>query len=174
MEIRATSKLWPPDWEGRVFAKLRTLGYHLMWEFVEAHPTDGFLQLARRLAPPMLPLAMLTTMYYRDGHDMGDFRGAALRGLLRGLWDETPNGWKNYDERLTSGIYEIDLFVSWREELCAVDASVEPLAKAVGRALWHSSPPKGWSPAGPDDPILRAAFDLGWPAAPAPNPGTVG
>ena len=58
----------------------------------------------------------------------------------------------------TSGVY-----ADWMTLLREYEPNIEDRADAVWAALRDLSPPTGWHPIGPDDPIIVAAFAKGWP-----------
>jgi hypothetical protein len=167
MNLGWMSLVWPVDWEERVVSAVQAAGYRDMFAFVNAYPCEGFRKLATRL-DSLAPPAMIGILYLRDADAGGCLRTASLDAFLREFRDILPTGWKNYDGGAGCA-REIHLLVTWGEWVSAIDPELHIVTKRVGRLLWEADPAEGWIPSGPDDPILRFAFEDGWPNAQAPS-----
>jgi hypothetical protein len=122
-------------------------------------PGQPYTVLAERLGGDVAAL-QLEWMQYEEAEAKGSLRDAAMDSLARDLHAYLPNGWRNgaKEDFDTSSAFAV-----WATRLEQRSANVKAYANAVWDALEALSPPAGWSPTGPDDPLVKQAFLLGWP-----------
>jgi hypothetical protein len=145
---------WQGDWYQRVIDRIRERGYRSATEFVEAHPTATFVELADVLGKDdVAPVQLEDAMRDEAGDDPVALEKFARSLLARNIFDVMPSGWAEEERYLVIG--------SWASYLG------ERYNVATHRAFdaLCALAPEGWRPTGPDDPLLLEAFKR-WPADP--------
>jgi len=153
------SRVWCPDWRARLKARLESLGSHTMTEFLGRVPSEPYLKVAQMLGEDVAAL-QLEWMQFEEAREQNTIRYVAMDSLARELKYHLPTGWRygakgDFD---TASVY-----ADWIVRLEQYDRNLKAIGKAVWQALEERTPPVGWSPSGPEDRLLVAAFAKGWP-----------
>jgi hypothetical protein len=154
-----SNKVWAGDWRKRVFSRIRATGYETITDFLAKSPADSYFDLAERLGEDVAAL-QLQWMQFGEANDERSIRFAAMDSFVREITYHLPKGWKqdaksDFD---TAGVY-----ADWIGRIQEKQGELRPKAQAVWDALKKASPPIGWLPKGPDDPLIVSAFQQGWP-----------
>ena len=189
--MTVNANTWSADWQQRLRNRLHSIGCESVGEYLEKHPAQSYLAVAKALGEDVAAV-QLSRMQLQEVRDERSFRRVAMDSLAREISANLPNGWQLSSERpkldageslwkhLASKGSEVSeeerkdrvefqtagAYAYWVTLLRSYDQSVEPRALAVWNALKSLSPPSGWRPVGPDDPLILRAFELGWPAPP--------
>jgi hypothetical protein len=145
---------WHPDPRGFLDRRLRERGLSFR-EFLAARPGRWWEQLVREFDEPLAPVQL--EAYAQEAAAKGHWldwyaRDALARALRRWL----PDGWR-------FGGGEMDYptgraLANWSATMGALGEACHDRARQVVDRLKQASLPMGWLPAGPDDPLLVAAF----------------
>jgi hypothetical protein len=152
---------WKGNWSQRIHRALRERGFETASEFLERFPGESYLTVVNRIAPWVAAMQLIN-LQMREARTAGTLRAAAMDGCARNLNDRLPEGWmesSNAESSLAGALAGVSASLT-------VDAESPELARrldGVYKALRSLCPPVGWRPSGPDDPIIREAFDRGWP-----------
>jgi hypothetical protein len=157
--MNKTDQMWSDDWRKKVFAQVRLLGYETIGDYFARHPGKPIVALADTLKD--VAGLQLERLYFEEVRRDQSYRAAAMDSLVRDLNQHLLHGWKNgaRDDFDTSGAY-----ADWITRLSMEKADLKAKADAVWEALESLSPPRGWSPLGPDDELIIKAFATAWPA----------
>ena len=149
--------------------KVRALGFDSLEAFLTSRPGVGDVTFAKELGPPIVGVDLVREFLTR-AHARGQiaFREAALDLLARHLREGLPNGWNRLgpadDADTDVEMVNIAAFTIWSSQIALVDETVHESALSVFDAL-KTTVQTGWRPEDHSDPLLRAAFNRGWPAA---------
>jgi hypothetical protein len=172
------SRTWHGDWETRLLDRLRDLGYTNTLEFLQAFPGHSYKQLVDTIGD--CAVVQLEFLQFKEAEAADRLREAAMDCLTRNLRSYLPRGWgrSDFDSTLPASV------VDWLKDdevtnrsrfliasaICHSSASLVRFGAEkpkkmvlVGKALQELNPPLGWQPAGPDDPLIVAAFAVAWP-----------
>jgi hypothetical protein len=154
---------WQGDWQARLQAKLQSLGYASLEDYLSANPGVDYLKVAESLEQANVAAMQLYGEHIRIAAREGRLRHAAADCLSRFLAQHVKRGWgcgRHFPLRVASA------FGDWKTLLRQFSESDDALDRrldAVTEAIEASNPPKGWLPINWDDEIIREAFDVGWP-----------
>jgi hypothetical protein len=191
--------VWATGWEQRLPARLHSMGYDSVSEYLESRPGKAYVALAEELGDDVAGV-QLSRMQIREVHDEKDFRRLAMDALARELTANLPNGWRSCsdlpqvevdesawrhlaahspmvavltDEAKSERIefQTSGAYAFWVVQLQSHDPTVETRADAVWNALKALPPPTGWRPSGAGDPLIVRAFEQGWPLSPQNTTG---
>ncbi len=152
-------RVWGGEWRAKVRARLHAIGCETVEDLLTRHPAEPYLKLVKRLGDDVAAL-QVTVLQFEEAIEQGRFREAAKDRLARLINGHLKKGWGRglHLDFNTAGVY-----ADWATELEKFRPESRPLADAVWRALLTLPPPQGWTPTGPDDAIIKAAFEKGWP-----------
>jgi hypothetical protein len=147
---------WRGDWRSRLAARVRAEGYDSLDGFFRATPGVPYTELARLLSRQheIAPIH-LEQIHSELAQARGPARPWAMDSMTRFMRGSLSRGWGNgkyWQVALLGGL------ASW-----TVLWGGGPRLQAIKEALFQLAPPVGWVPQNEDDPIVRKAFDLGWP-----------
>ena len=134
--------------------RLSGRGYSTVAEFLSARPGVGYVTLGDDLG--VLPITLIRA-HLEEARDAGLLREAARDALARQLREGLPRGWSPSDE-----MGNIAPWSAWSSYVDAAGGPAQAVRLSVYDAL-KARAPDGWIPRDASDPILRAAFDAGWP-----------
>lgn len=183
--------VWAPDWGQRLRRRLHSMGYESVTQFLASHPGEPYVTLAEQLGNDVAGV-QLGRMQIEEIRDEKEFRHVAMDAMVRELNANLPKGWQcisdpplvedeqtawrhlaarspilaTLTEEATKQRIEFQAsgaYAFWIVQLQFRDPAVESRADAVWNALKALSPPIGWRPSGPNDPIIVQAFEQGWP-----------
>jgi len=159
MENSTENKAWGGDWRAKFAARLHSLDSSSATELLSRHPGKPYTEVAAELGDDVAAL-QLEWAQFEEALRQNNLRFVAMDSLARDLRDMLPNGWKE----VAKGDFDTSrVFGSWSTRLTMARSELEPQVIAVWSALKDSSPPPGWKATGPNDPIILAAFNKGWP-----------
>lgn len=152
-------RVWGGDWRARIRSRVIALGCETVTEYLALYPSEPYVAAAQRLGDDVAAL-QLEQIHFAEGDVNNRIRSVAMDSLSRDLNRHLPSGWRagalgDFD---TSGAC-----AEWITRLVMHTDELKLRANAVWDALEQSKPPKGWSPGGPNDPLIVAAFEKGWP-----------
>jgi hypothetical protein len=159
--VERASQTWSGNWPQRLQRALRDAGFESASEFLRQFPGESYLTVVNRIAP-WVAAAQLINMQMQEARASGTLRQAAMDGCARNLNDRLPDGWMEGGEvesLLASALAGVSASIT-------VDAESPESARrleGVYKAIKSLSPPVGWHPSGPNDPIICNAFAQGWP-----------
>ena len=153
-----TISAWDGDWEARVYARIKTLGYETYNDYLSARPGASYQDLAAELSwseglAPVAPVQL--ERMHAWNVSPSERRDAILDSFVRCLWGALKKGWG------IGKYWEIDAigaltgwYVTWGEgdELDAFE-----------REIFRINPAPGWIPKDSDDPIIQEAAKRVWP-----------
>jgi hypothetical protein len=145
-------KAWRGDWAERIRQRVVERGYTSVSAFAAAHPVATFIDLALLLGDDVAAIQledlMLKEAYsLKNAQALGDFARCALVRIFRLC---APEGWSDVDT-----FPRIHAVASWTT---ALGDEYEQESDRVWARLESLSPPAGWLPSGPEDPLLVEAF----------------
>jgi hypothetical protein len=145
---------WHPDPRGYLDQRLRERGVSAQ-EFLAARPDRSWVQLVHEFDEPLAPVQLMA--YVQDAAASDRWLDWYARDTLaRALHEHLPDGWRfqggDMDYPTASALADWITIMSTRGQAC--DDRAEQVADNLKRAVL----PPGWLPAGPDDPLLAAAF----------------
>lgn len=149
---RTNAPAWRGDWRARIEARFGERGFRDVREFLRAHPSHSYSELADILSinDDVAPV-QLQALHKESAKDL---RTGALDSLGRFLKDALGRGWgggRYWESRVMGAL------ASWSATWDRPDET-----QRVKRELFASAPTVGWRPA-PNDPFLAALFDRVWP-----------
>jgi hypothetical protein len=153
---------WEPGWEQRLVAAARKTGAASIGDFLSQHHSVPYFKLVRQLGDEFAAV-QLQQLQFAEAEDTGQLRAAAADGLCRILCDRIKRGWgrgMHFQSNLAGAYAEWLSLLEYR----AGHPELRECGQAVWQALVQQSPPEGWLPTRPDDPLIVAAFTSGWPA----------
>jgi hypothetical protein len=140
---------WEPEWEERLRAHLRALGFAHAWDYVRQHPGLTYAELASRLAESggfgVAPV-QIERLQVRDtpdaevGPSLRDSLARQLREALRAF------GWREGPYWESGGLEALSAWAA----MWSPRRDLSPLK----RRLFDAGAPAGWMPAGERDPFL--------------------
>jgi hypothetical protein len=150
---------WLGDWRQRIRLLVNPHGCTTIADFLSRYPAEPYTKLAGRLGDDVAPI-QLSWMQFEEAQEQDCVRGASMDCLARCLAGNVKRGWLNgrHFEFNAAGAYAF-----WVGEIKRVRPDLESTAWDVWRELKALNPPQGWLPGGPNDPLIRTAFDRGWP-----------
>jgi hypothetical protein len=143
---------WEGNWAERIGERVRAKGFASLLEFSEARPTATFLELADELGEEDVAAVQIEWVLKDEALERNSFARFARASLVRTIYEQLPQGWgigKKADFR-RAGVY-----ADWRGTL---GPEYNDATDRVFDALETANPPRGWLPAGADDPIIDKAF----------------
>ena len=146
------------DWPDRVGRLVRAMGYPDLQSLLAARPAATYEEVANEIGHDVAPIQVFVVQF-KEAKLANAVREAAMDALAREVMDEFPEGWgiaerADYRRASALGNWISSIIVSGDCSACGDRL----------RKLAHSfRPPAGWIPTGPDDPVIRAAFDEHWP-----------
>lgn len=158
------SSTWTPDWCQRLQEVLRNKGFETLDEFLKRCRGEPYVSVVKRIAPWVVAM-QIVRLQMLEAKQSGALREAAMDSLARELKFRLPHGWA---DDVASESNAAGAFADTGASI-VVDGDakhLEGVMSRVYRAMKSLSPPMGWQPSGPDDPLIREAFNLGWPASP--------
>ncbi len=154
------SPVWKGDWFARAYGALRRLGFETASDFLNAHPSETYHELAERLGSDIAPV-QIQHLQFLEAKESGRVRAAAMDGLARKLREHIPEGWAKGS---TAKSKAMDAYAHWAGMVETRGKNIEAgRLLAVWRALERIGPPEGWLPSDARDDILVRAFAEGWP-----------
>src|SRR5262245_12020724 len=154
-----TAKIWGGDWQTRVRSYLRQQGHKDIQDFLGRFLAMPYVKVAKRLGSDVAPIQVIW-LQYREGLEKGNLREVALDALAREISDKLKRGWGH---KIHLEFNRANAFARWIGEIKECAPEFEPYCQATWKALLGLSPGDKWVPTGPADPILVAAFEIGWP-----------
>jgi len=155
-----TNDVWSEDWEKRMESRLHSLGCRSIADYMGMFSDEPYSVLAKRLGDDVAPMQLMS-LQYREAAAQGQPIVAAKDSLVRILLDLNKRGWNvglHWKRR------RVDVHVEWlNTPPMHDDLKFEKQKEKVWQALLQSNPPDGWIPTSIQDPILKAAFEKGWP-----------
>lgn len=149
--------MWEPDWPRRVERRLAEAGFASVRDFVNQRAGVPFADLVQELGETAE--VQLCELYLAGMVEAGLLREAVRELLARKIIHRLPAGW-GADYELPRALVYADIQLVLRRT--EASARVTPRMERVWEAL-RSMNLEGWLPTGPDDAILAAAFQQGWP-----------
>lgn len=158
---------WSGDWRGALRARLRTLGFDSLRDFLEDGPGVPYVQVAKRLGDEFAA-AMIVGVQSAEAQASGEWRWFAMDALARIANDRLRRGWgegRHFESNLAG------VWAEWSYTIAGTDRDSEKLdlLRKAWSTLTHLPIPTAWMPTGPDDPILRAVFSEAWEGPPPTN-----
>ncbi len=154
---------WYGDWQERLSRKLEELGFSSLEAYLTSQPGVGYVKIARILGIANVCAMQIYGMHLRAAAAEGRVREAAIDSLVRLLAEHLTRGWG------TGQHFPFKLALAFATWVPIVERNANPSPEVqrymdrVFESLKAIDPPKGWVPEGPDDAIIRTAFDQGWP-----------
>ena len=155
--------IWLGNWHAKIRGRIHAEGCETVTDFAKRHALLPYFKLARLIGEDVAAV-QVAMMQFEEAKQAGLMREAAKDALSRGIHQHLKHGWNKgmHAKRMTAGAYAEWLSVL---EFRTLAPELLPMGQAVWDALVASNPPVGWLPTGPDDPIVAAAFDRGWPTS---------
>ncbi len=147
---------WAPGWESRVHSGLVSLGYQSIRTMMKDRPTSSYRQLAEALGG-VAPIQVVW-FKYADAQERGYLGEALIDGLVRNLRAKCSEGWMKGPSGELHTAMALGYWVAEVEEE-VIDPRCGDKATEVVKRLKSISPPVGWLPDGPDDPLILEAFE---------------
>lgn len=151
---------WSQESLGRIDQAIQTLGFANLSQFLALVPARPYGEISKQLGD-VAPIQIIAVQF-QEAKAAGRIRDAAKDSLCRNLVEQLPNGWQKGENADWQTVRALS---SWTSEI-QVTGECEELKSTllnVAKCLREVPPPTGWIPTGPDDPIIGAAFDKGWP-----------
>jgi hypothetical protein len=166
MESDRVRRTWEGDWRIRLQARVHSLGYEHVSEFLKRFPREPYVEVVKRLGDDIAAI-QLECAQFDEAARRANVRDSAIDSLVRDLTWHLKTGWEggakgNFN---TAGAY-----VDWLQRLegpsrnLPSNADLRERGQKVWSALEALRPPLGWLPTGPHDSLVEAAFAAGWPA----------
>jgi hypothetical protein len=158
------------DWRARIRDRLLELGFQTVNAFLIEYPGLPYLELSQILGEGIAVPICIVTMQFEEAKAQGNIREAALDALPRAINQYLPTGWQKdggdtleENEKKRIDLLTANAYAIWVTQLERCDKGLKPLADAVWRALHTCRPDVGWRPTGPNDLLIKMAFEKGWP-----------
>ncbi|GIW81980.1 MAG: hypothetical protein KatS3mg105_3787 [Gemmatales bacterium] len=154
---------WDGDWQERLRSKLESLGFRGLDDFLANNPGKGYVELAKSLGDANVAASQIYGEQIRSAAARGDLRSAAKDCLVRFINEYVKRGWgvgRYFLDRSASA------YAAWATTIkgnVPNDEQIERRLKTVFDRLEAASPPNGWLPKDPNDPLIERAFAEGWP-----------
>ena len=135
-------------------------GFNSATEFLANYPGVPFLKVVDEVADWVAAMQLIR-VYFQEAQRSGQYRKAAIDGLARELNQMLPDGWSvdpTSESRAAAAVAHTSTALSVDGGMSESFDRLLP----VFRGLQQSNPPHGWMPTGPDDPLLKNAFDRAW------------
>jgi hypothetical protein len=154
-------------WEAQVKEKLAQIGASSCAELLARFPGRSYRDVATELGGGLAPIA-LRAVYLREAKRTHRMRSAIADSLVRELNERLPAGWNTGDRPEFGAAMSA---TTWETSIIAEAGmpELEPVADRIWQALRDVPPPTGWRPRDAEDPLIRRAFDAGWPEHGVPS-----
>jgi hypothetical protein len=146
--------------------KLAAMGCDSVRSFLSQNPSATYYALASSMFRPPIPPIALQRQHALEAVESGGTREYALDLLVRELRHSLPDGWiQRTGEPLH--LKTVDAMGTLLGDLRIAGAAQRDRQKAerTWKSLLDLGPPLGWLPDDANDPLLRRAFEIGWPMA---------
>lgn len=155
--------IWSGDWHAKIRSRLGILGCETVTDLMRKFPCLPYFKLARMLGKDVAAV-QLAIMQFEEAKADGSIRQAVRDALVRAIHQHLKRGW---GRGIRADFHTAGAYAEWLAALesRAFAPELLPMGEAVWRALEEGKPPAGWLPNDPDDPIITAAFDKGWPTS---------
>lgn len=139
--------------------RLKELGYSKISDFLASHPAVPYETLAPALSTDgsdVIPVQLMS-MHCDEALADGDIELLARDSLARAVSAIFPDGWAPDNDRI------LLLSAEWISPLRTrgLERYRDALLEVYSWVRSHPPHP-GWRPTGPDDPIIRQAFEEAW------------
>lgn len=154
---------WRGDWKSRLEAKLNSMGFECLEQFLDANPGVDYLRMAKMLTEADVAALQLYGEHIRNATARNRLREAARDSLVRFLVEHLKYGWgqgRHFDFHWASAV------AAWKScivQFGSKDQHIVASLDAVINALKEAAPPTGWIPQSPSDEYIETAFERGWP-----------
>jgi hypothetical protein len=148
---------WHADPRGFLDRRLRERGLTIQ-QFLAARPGQSWNHLVHYFDEPLAPIQLMA--YVQEAAATGQWLDWYARdGLARALGEHLPDGWR-FRGRIQG---EMDsptahALADWLTIMSILGPACDERAHQVTDKMKRIDLPLGWLPAGPDDPLLVAAF----------------
>ncbi len=157
---------WHGNWQDRLQASLKGLGFRSLEEFLAANPGVSYVDLQQSLGSANIAAMQLYGEQIRNAAFERRLREAAMDSLVRFFREHVKRGWgqgRHFAFRLASALGDWKSVIS---QFAEGDRALNEQLDGVIKAINSSNPQLGWSPADKDDVIIQKAFRIGWPVNP--------
>ncbi len=161
--MTGNESIWSEGWQERLLDRVRFLGHASVSDFVESHPGEPYGKLVTELGPGFAIL-QLQRLHMLEAIQGNRRREVAMDSLVRSIRQHLPSGWnvkKDSDRRRAFARAEWVVPVTGPEDFDDMNNT----ADEVWKQLNLLSPAKTWRPMSSADPLIIAAFNVGWPVA---------
>jgi hypothetical protein len=155
-----SSHSWSPDWIERLRKEVLALGFADLTQLLASMPARPYSEVANYLGQ-IAPIQLIAVQF-REAKAAARLRDAVKDSLCRNLAEQLPGGWGVGEK---SEWQVVRALSGWSSEIQVTGECQELRAKllSIASALRNLPPPQEWIPAGPNDSIIEAVFDLHWP-----------
>ena len=145
---------WHGDWKGRLYERVRQIGYDSLTAFAEARPAVSTLALAEELGVGDINAVQVNSALLLEA-EQNNRVGRFVRDVLaRYLSEYLPAGWPAVmDDKARLAVAKA--LSGW---IVDIPEALQERAEEASQALLASPLPPGWRPLGPDDERLQALF----------------
>jgi hypothetical protein len=151
-------RVWGGNWQAKILSRVRSAGCETLGEFLARFPGESYLKIAERLGDDVAAF-QVEWMHFDEAQDAASLRHIAMDSLARDLNDHLPKGWR---DGARGDFDTASAYADWVVRLQQKRSDIKPKGKAVWDALEQLRPPAGWSPSGPNDPLIVSAFFKAW------------
>lgn len=146
-----------PDWQGRLYSRLRKLGYDSFAAFFYDRPLSTFGELSEELEGNHFAQVQLYWVLLQEAEKTDSEWDCALHMLVRFL-RAVPGGWKGKHDDEEMSV--VDDLIAWQSVL---PARMHDHCRHVISSITNDDTiPSGWTPSGVDDIYLRPHLSQ-WP-----------
>jgi hypothetical protein len=147
---------WSGDWHARVLERVQQRGFASVTQYAAARIGVALVELAAELGPDDVAADQIMCLLIEDA-----VRTQTVPRMLRDLFvrelrEAIPQGWRSpLDDEAR---FEISgALARWETELA--DYLDKPATFTAGQDFMTAELPAGWTPDGPDDPVIVAFVD---------------
>jgi hypothetical protein len=172
------------NWQKTIATHLQARGCKSLLDYLKSNPGKSYLALAQEFGSGVFAMQVIR-LAFEEAQLKGQLRWASMDALVRELREAFPNGWGKvykpvYRSLLTEEqqpekaeqteearirFQKAKACGAWLAMVGQVPTNAWSHLQSVWDALEHLSPPIGWLPKDPDDPLILAAFEKGWPVS---------